>query len=72
MSNPRVLIQVRGGVAHIIAEPGVEVLVLDYDADRVAALVCDANGQMCVASIHTAEEQVDTGELNAQFKHLGD
>lgn len=41
--NPRVLILVRGGVAEFVADPGVDVFVVDYDNDPDAILPSNCN-----------------------------
>ncbi len=71
MSKPRVLIQVRGGVAYVTSEPGVNVLLLDYDTDSVDAdiLSKDVDKEPCIVGGVVKHDPSYSG-MDSQFKHF--
>ncbi len=70
--KPRVLIEVRGGVAYVTSE-GVDILHLDYDLNEVSGAEGDSYGHMCIVSSTRDIDKPSACEIlrmASQFDHF--
>jgi hypothetical protein len=66
---PRVLVTVHGGMAEAVCDPGVNVVILDYDVENSEESFEDADGVMCEQR-WVAEGGTHKEALDKQFEHL--